>query len=308
MPFGDHLGTYEDVGIVIPETLQNVFEGSLGAGAIAIKASDAGGGQVLVKFVFHAFRASSEELNLITTALRAGVGNFFRKAAHVAKHAAVAAVQREDHRAVFAQHAFAALAADHEAGEAATVEQQNGLLAIFEACFHFFEQGAREGALAFCLEEFGTHVDDSHLRHGALCDALGQFKHGVAALISVVTRFNAGSGGTEHDYGVGIAGADDGHVAAVIARCFLLFVAAIVFFIDDNEAEILNRGEDTGASAHDDASLAVTDATPLVGTFGISKGGVKNGYLFAEAMEELAGNGGSERDFRDQQQGVSASG
>ena len=92
----------------------------------------------------------------------------------------------------------------------------------------------------------------------------------------------------------------------MIARGFLLLVAAIVLFVDNDEAQILHRGEDTGAGANNNARLAALDATPLIGPFGIAKGGMQNGHLLAESLEKLAGDSGRQGDLGNQQQGVLA--
>ena len=40
-----------------------------------------------------------------------------------------------------------------------------------------------------------------------------------------------------------LVGAVDGQVAGGVARAFLLFVAGVVFFIDDDEAQVRDGGE-----------------------------------------------------------------
>ncbi len=100
--------------------------------------------------------------------------------------------------------------------------------------------------------------------------------------------------------------AHDGHVAPVVARRVLLLIAAIVLFIDDDEAEILHRSEDARPGSDHHAGLAVADAAPLLGALGIVKGGMKDRDPVAEAMEELAGHSRSQRDLGHQQQRVAA--
>ncbi len=42
----------------------------------------------------------------------------------------------------------------------------------------------------------------------------------------------------------GLPRAHHGDIAAVVSRCFLLLIAAVVFLVDNHKAEILNRRED----------------------------------------------------------------
>jgi len=64
-------------------------------------------------------------------------------------------------------------------------------------------------------------------------------------------------------------GAFDCDVSAVVAGSGVLFVTWLVFFIDDDEAEVGQRCEDGGACADYDVGLARFYFVPL----GISLGG-----------------------------------
>jgi hypothetical protein len=63
----------------------------------------------------------------------------------------------------------------------------------------------------------------------------------------------------------------------VVAGGFLLLVAAVVLFVDEEQAEVLHGCEDAGAGGDDDGGFALTDAAPLFGVFGVREGGVENG-------------------------------
>ena len=56
--------------------------------------------------------------------------------------------------------------------------------------------------------------------------------------------------------GVAELGAFDCDVSAVVSRGGVLFVAWLVLFIDDDEAEVGQRGEDGGACADNDVGFA----------------------------------------------------
>ena len=59
-------------------------------------------------------------------------------------------------------------------------------------------------------------------------------------------------------------GAEDCDVAGVVAGGGFLFVGVFVFFVYDDDAEVLERGEDGGAGTDDDAGFAFADAVPFI--------------------------------------------
>src|SRR5207302_8621041 len=62
--------------------------------------------------------------------------------------------------------------------------------------------------------------------------------------------------------------AHDGDVAAVIARRLFLLVAALLLFVDDDEANVFKRCKNRRARAHDDAGFAISNAPPFAGAPG----------------------------------------
>jgi hypothetical protein len=61
-----------------------------------------------MEFVFHTLGAEAEEVDVLTLALGANGGHFLRIATVVAEHAAVASMECQRHRAVYALHALSA--------------------------------------------------------------------------------------------------------------------------------------------------------------------------------------------------------
>ena len=57
-------------------------------------------------------------------------------------------------------------------------------------------------------------------------------------------------------------GADDRHVAGVVDDAHFLFVGGVVFFIDDDHAEVFIGKEKCGARANDDAAFAGGNTAP----------------------------------------------
>ncbi len=263
-------------------------------------------GNAPLQFVFDALGAQAHELDVFAIALGAALRDALGIVAIVAQHAAVAAVIGEGDGAVGALDALAAGAAGDEAREAAAVEQQHGLFAVGEARGHGVDQRAREGGVFAGFEELLAHVDQFDLRHGAALDALRQFEQRVLSGLGVVAGFQTGRGGAQHYYGARMVRAHDRHVAAVIARRFLLLIALVVLFVDDDQSEIADRREDAGAGRDDHCGFAGADAAPFLGAFGVVERGVQNRDAFAEALIELACYGGGEADFGDQHQRAAA--
>jgi len=127
-PFGDHLGAEGEVEVTFAEARENGLKVPFGAGGIAFHARDPGAGQRLVEFIFHFFGARSQEVQVFAIALFAAVRDALGVVAVVTKEAFVPAVEGKGDGAVGALDALAAGAATDEAGEAAAVEEEHGLL------------------------------------------------------------------------------------------------------------------------------------------------------------------------------------
>jgi hypothetical protein len=178
-------------------------------------------------------------------------------------HGGVAVVAGED-------PAAAVIGAAEVVGETAAVEEEDGLSAVGE--------GAVEGVLEAWADEaevrvaagvdrgagaaFEGEVDDLDAGRlegagGAVgacaADAPGESPEGEAALDGVGVGLERGGGGTEDDGAGGHLGAFDGGVAGVVARELVLLVGGVVLFVDDDEAEAVERSEDGGAWSDDDA-------------------------------------------------------
>ena len=147
-------------------------------------------GKIFVQLSFDPLGTGTEKLNLVAAAFRAVGRHLVGKSAHMAEHAAVAAVIGQNDGTVLAQHALAAMPANHEARKAAAIQQQHRLLLRAQALRDLVQQAARESGLPFRLEKLHAHVDNFHLRHGALGDAFGQAQHLVFALLRVVARLD----------------------------------------------------------------------------------------------------------------------
>ena len=143
---GDHLRAHQHVVIALAEVVEDGLVLPLAGHRVAIEARDARGREGAVQLLFHALAADAQKVNMLALALRALAGHLLGIAAVVAEQAPVALVISQGQRAVDALHALAAGAAGHEAGEAAPVEQHDGLL----AALHALRRGPRSACARTC--------------------------------------------------------------------------------------------------------------------------------------------------------------
>ncbi len=308
MALGDHLRAHQNIVGSLAKPLQDGFVLALGGDRVAIQPRDPRFGKLVVQLLFHLLRADPQKVDVFALALGAVRGHALGVVAVMAQQTAVAAVKRERDGTVHALHALAARAAGHEAGKPAAVQQDDGLLAVIHAVPDRVQQAAREGGLLARLQGLGAHVDQLHPRHGPFLHAPRQFQQRVLAALGVIPALEAGRGRTQHHARAGRLRAHDGHVAAVVARRFFLFIALVVLLVHHDQAQIAHGRENPGARAHHHRRRARANPPPLIGALRIAEGAVQNGHAIAEAAEELAGHGGRQGDFRHQQQRAAAAG
>src|ERR1700679_2709957 len=113
------------------------------------------------------------------------------------------------------------------------------------------------------LLELGAHVDELYGGHGALVDAVGHGDALVLAGFTVLPAFEGWRGRAKDHWCSCELGAHNCYIAGVIAWGFFLLVALVVFFVDEDQAEIGDWGEDRGTGADNDGGFSATDAMPL---------------------------------------------
>ncbi len=217
------------------------------------------------------------------------------------------AVIGERDAAVGAFRDEAAFRAEHVGGVAAAIEEEDDLFFFLEAGVDCVAEFAREDEKTFLADDFLAHVDDAHDGHFLVVNADGERRERVAAALGVVKGFERGGGGAEDDGGAFDFAAHDGDVAGVVTRGFFLFVAGLVFLVDDDETEGLHGREDRRARANHDVRLAVADFVPLIVAFTSRKVAVEDGdFLFLEAGAEAFDGLRGQRDFGNEDDGVLA--
>ncbi len=121
---------------------------------------------------------------------------------------------------------------------------------LFEPLAERVDEFARERILLARFEKLLAHVDQFDRGHGPRFDAAGQFEQRVLAALGVVAALETRRGGAQHHAGARRLRAHNGDVAPVVARRFLLLVAAVVLFVHHDQAQIPHRREDAGARPH----------------------------------------------------------
>ena len=165
--FGDHLGADEDIDFLGFEFPKDVFECVFAAHGIGIDAGEASFWEDFLQDFLDLLGAVSLKGDTRIFTLRAFLWDDGLVTADVADESLIGAVVGEGDGAVRALAGVAAGVALEGAGEAAAVEEKDGLLAFFEALFEGGAESVREdGDLAFLLLFFQAHVDDADERHG----------------------------------------------------------------------------------------------------------------------------------------------
>jgi hypothetical protein len=81
-----------------------------------------------------------------------------------------------------------------------------------------------------------------------------------------------------------------------------------VLFVDDDQADALERREDRGAGADDDRDVAAANPLPLVVPLTVGQAAVLDGDAIAKRLPEQGGDGRGEGDFRHQHQDAASGG
>ena len=136
---------------------------------------------------------------------------------------------------------------------------------------HLLQQFSREDRLLLGLEELDTHVDDLNFGQGPSRNALRQTQQTVLPTLGVIAAFYARCCRTKNGNCSGFFRSHERDITRVIARRLLLFVAAVVLFVNDDQAQILNRRKNARARSDNDTSLPVADPPPLFCAFCVAK-------------------------------------
>ena len=150
--------------------------------------------------------------------------------------------------------------------------------------------------------EGSLHVDDLDAgERGGRCAGSERVEF-VFARFGVVARFDRRRRAAEEDDAVFETGAHHRDVPSLIAGSLVaLFVGAVVFFVDDDEAEILDRAEDRGAGSDDELHFSLAEIFPRRRPFSEAAPVVENGDFLGEAGAEPLDRLRRQRDLGDEE-------
>src|SRR5262249_53015089 len=160
VPLGEHLGTDEKIERAVRECSQRFLELALGAGGVAIEASNARAGKFLAKAFFQVLRAFAEKVNVLGLAFGAELGDLLHGAAIVAFEAVAGFVVGHGDAAVFALHAGATTAAKDRPRVATAVDEDDRLRFVGETFLQAGVKRGADGAGLMGLLEIFAEVDD----------------------------------------------------------------------------------------------------------------------------------------------------
>ena len=185
-------------------------------------------------------------------AFGAGGGDFFRVATSVAEEGVGVGVESEGKEAVGAEGLPAAFFAKGEGGGTAAVVVDEGLVALGEV---LLDSGKKSvGEVAVFGEGFARgEVND--FKVGSDGGGFGFCREGDERVFGFgeVKVGNEGGGGAEEEGDFEGAGDEGGEAEGGVFGGVFLVVGGFVSFVNDDETEVFERGEEGGAGADDDA-------------------------------------------------------
>ena len=205
------------------------------------------------------------------------------------------------HAALLAfEHLAAVLALGHSLVTPA-VEQQNGLL----ACLKVVPDGILHGKAdlpGVAGGKLGPHIHDLDFGQRVAAIAFGQAHQLGAAMLGGIIALGAGGGAGQQKQGPVLRRALPGHLVGRVAGRGFGAVGVLLLLINDDKADVFQRGEDRAAGAHHDIRAAVLDHLPLEQALGVVEGGMLHGHPFAKLAFQPQDHLRGQADLRHQHQ------
>ena len=225
------------------------------------------------------------------------------RAAIVAFEAVFLAVIGQRNVAVFAFCDIPAVAADDRLRISPAVQEQNGLIALFETGLEALPQSRRKGRRVAPLD-FSSHIDEMHLGHGAAVDALGQGDEFEFPLLGAAVRLDGGRRAAQDQLAPVVSRPEIGDIEGIVARGALGRIAAVVLLVDDDDADMFQRREHRGARPDGDLGFPRTQTLPFVEALPRRKPAVQDGAAHLKAGAQLCEHLRRQRNFGHQKDGA----
>jgi hypothetical protein len=158
----------------------------------------------------------------------------------------------------------ATVSAEGESGKATPVQKKKGRFVPFDIPPQsFFQDPGKNGSL-FSLPLLLAHIDYLNFREGAKIDAAGKGEVMKFLLLGIVIRFHGGSRRAEYRYGLLHLTPDEGQITGVVTHFFFLLIRRVMFFIYDDDAQLIQGSEDRRASPEDQLHQSPFYSPPLI--------------------------------------------
>ena len=167
---------------------------------------------------------------------------------------------------------------------------------------HTGRYGLLQRAADAAVQRQAFHIQAQHARWAGSASALVHAQQAIATGERVVQGFQRRGGGTKQDRDVFLVSAHQRQVAGVVAQAFLLLIRTVVFFVDDDQARVLHRGEQRRTCTDDDVGFAVAGGQPGIKALTVVHGRVQQGDAGVEALLETRQGLRAEVDLGDQHQ------
>ena len=192
--------------------------------------------------------------------------------------------------AVLAPLGEAAVKAEYLSREAASVEEQNRLVAFDKCLFERALQRSRKNGLTSsdtALSLF-LQVDDLYARKRSACNAMREDETRQLAAIGGQTGFEGGCCGAENQRAVRTLRSESCEIARVVAEAFVILVRRVVFFVDDQDTQVVDGREQRTSGADSNRYLAPCKTPPLLEAFTRLESAVEHGESIPEAPRSRA--------------------
>ena len=202
------------------------------------------------------------------------------------------------------QHLAAVVALGHGL-VAAAVEQQDGLPARVEVApdgvLHRKADLPRVARGQLC-----PHIHDLDAGQRVAAVALGEPDQLGAAIPGGVKALGAGGSAGQKEQGAVLRRPLPGHLVGGVPGRGLGAVGVLLLLVDDDEADVFQRGKDGAPGPHHDVGTAVLYHLPLEQTLGVIEGRVLDGHPPPEPALEAEDHLRRQADLRHQHEGAAA--
>ena len=260
-------------------------------------------GDCFAEVLLDALRPGTEQVERRAAALRADDGGLVRRPAVVAAQQSAILVIRERDTAVVAFAHVAAVTALHLRREAAAVVENDARFLLLHAVAQRVEQPLGERAPQPVLPARFGQIHEGETRKCRAVDSLGKREQSVLPALRVVPAFGRRGGRSEKDGRCVEPPAHDGDIASVVARHHVrLLVAPLLFLVDDDQSDIVQRCEYGRPHAHHHAVFTGQRQPPGIVAFAEGHAAVHDGDVLPERLPEAIDELRCERDFRNEHQ------